>query len=295
MTNAHMVPAEGPQALDGWIRSRPGPLVLGILNVTPDSFFDGGRNAEAEKAIQAGLRLVEEGADAIDVGGESTRPGSEPVSLEEEIRRVLPVVEGLARRVKVPISVDTAKAAVARRALNAGARIINDVSALRADPDMAAVVAEARAPVVLMHMQGSPQTMQQAPAYGDVVAEVRDFLSERIDAFQAAGGDPALTLVDPGIGFGKTLQHNLELLRRIDQLKSLARPVVVGASRKSFLGRLLARATGLTGEDPMLPAEERLEASLAVACWAALKGVDVLRVHDVRATRRALDTLRALV
>jgi dihydropteroate synthase len=284
----------GPRTLDGWLRSRRSPLLLGILNVTPDSFYDGGRTYQTELAIHRGLELVEEGADALDVGGESTRPGSEPVSLEEEIRRVVPVVEGLARRVKIPISVDTRKAVVARRALNAGAWMINDISALREDPEMARVAVEGQAPIILMHMKGSPKDMQSAPSYADVVAEVRDFLDDRLSVFTEAGGDAAMTLVDPGIGFGKNLEHNLGLLKDLKALKSLGRPLVVGASRKSFLGRLLAREAGLGGEDPMLPPEDRLEGSLAAACWAALNGVDVLRVHDVRATRRALDVFQAL-
>jgi dihydropteroate synthase len=183
---------------------------------------------------------------------------------------------------------------VARRALNAGAWMINDVSALTGDPEMAHVAADAKAPVLLMHMKGEPRTMQQSPNYGDVVAEVRDYLDSRIQAFRDAGGDSALTLVDPGIGFGKTLDHNLQLMRRLGTLKELGRPVVVGASRKSFLGRILARAAGLPGEDPILPAQERLEASIAAALFAAAQGADVLRVHDVRATRRALDVLGAL-
>lgn len=283
-----------PRTLDAWLRSRRAPLLLGVLNVTPDSFFDGGRFFETEKAIHRGLELVEEGADALDVGGESTRPGSDPTPLEEEIRRVIPVVEGLARRVPVPISVDTRKAVVARRALNAGAWMINDVSALTEDPEMARVAVEAKAPVILMHKKGDPKTMQQAAAYADVVAEVREYLDARISAFADAGGDSALTLVDPGIGFGKTLDHNLQLLRGLKALKELGRPIVAGVSRKSFVGRILARAAGLPGEDPLLPVEDRLEGSLAASVWAALQGADVLRVHDVRATRRALDVLNSL-
>ena len=283
-----------PRSLDAWLKSRKGPLLLGVVNVTPDSFFDGGRTFETEKAIHRGLELVEQGADALDIGGESTRPGADPSPLDEEIRRVVPVIEGLARRVPVPISVDTRKAVVARRALNAGAWMINDVSALGGDPEMARAAAEAKAPVILMHMKGEPRTMQEQPRYADVVAEVRDYLDARIQAFKDAGGDSALTLVDPGIGFGKTLEHNLEILRRLKAFKELGRPVVVGASRKSFLGRILGRAAGLPGEDPVLPVEDRLEASVAAAFYAALQGADVLRVHDVRATRRALDVLNAL-
>jgi len=283
-----------PRTLDSWLKRRRGPLLLAVLNVTPDSFYDGGWYFQTEKAIHRGLELAEEGADAIDVGGESTRPGSDPVPVEEEIRRVIPVVEGLAKRAGIPICVDTRRAVVARRALNAGAWMINDVSALRDDPEMARVVAEARCPVILMHMQGTPKTMQEAPSYGDVVAEVRQFLDARIAAFVEAGGDAAWTLVDPGIGFGKTLEHNLSLLRNLKIFKELGRPVVVGVSRKSMLGRILARAAGLPGDDPMLPPAERLEGSLAAALWGSLQGADVLRVHDVRATRRALDVWQAL-
>ncbi|MDE2293326.1 MAG: dihydropteroate synthase [Elusimicrobia bacterium] len=246
---------------------------MGIVNATPDSFYAASRAAD-------GLRLVEEGADIVDVGGESTRPGSGSVDAEEECRRVLPLVESLAKRLDVPVSVDTSKPEVARRARDAGARVLNDVLALRA-PGMPAEAS--RYPlVVLMHMLGtSPRTMQQDPRYGDVVAEVRAFLEER----RAASGLAGRVWLDPGIGFGKTLEHNLELLRCLEELPG---PLLVGASRKSFLGALL----GAPGRP--LPPEERLEGSLAAACRAAAAGAACVRVHDVRATVRALDAWKAV-
>jgi len=253
---------------------------MGIVNATPDSFFESSR-ALADAAVDAGVRMAEEGADMIDVGGESTRPGALPVAEEEECRRVLPVIERLAKRLQIPISVDTYKAAVARRAREAGATVLNDISALRGDERMLAV-AKSFDRVILMHMQGTPRTMQEAPSYEDVVGEIRAFFEERLAEFAKAGGDASRALFDPGIGFGKTVEHNVEILRGLERFKSLGRPIVVGASRKSFIGRLLG------GEKP-LPPEERLEGSLAVACRAAQAGAAVLRVHDVLATRRALD------
>lgn len=259
------------------------PLVMGIINTTGDSFYAPSR-ASCEEAVARGLRMAEEGADLLDVGGESTRPGSDPVSAEDEGARVLPVVAELARRLELPVSVDTSKAAVALRAREAGAAVLNDVLALRGPQMTAAAV---RFPlVVLMHMLGeSPKTMQAEPKYGDVCAEVQSFLAGRLEAFRAAGGDPAAAWVDPGIGFGKTVEHNLELMRGLHDLGELA-PVLVGASRKSFLGKILG------SEEAPLPPEERLEASLAAACRAAQAGVACVRVHDVRATVRALDAWR---
>lgn len=261
------------------------PLVMGIVNATPDSFFPASR-AAGEAAVARALGLVAEGADLLDVGGESTRPGSEPVGAEEEAARVLPLVEALAARAGVPVSVDTAKPEVARRALDAGAGVLNDVLALRGGPGMPAVAA--RYPlVVLMHMLGtSPKTMQAAPVYGDVVAEVTSFLAERLAALRAAGAAADAAWVDPGLGFGKTTEHNLALLKGLEALAGLA-PVLVGASRKSFIGRLLG------SEDAPLPPEERLEGSLAAACRAAQAGAVCVRVHDVRATVRALDVWKA--
>ena len=256
---------------------------MGVVNVTSDSFYAGGRTPSAEAAVARALRLIDEGADILDVGGQSTRPGSEAEALEVELARVIPVVAALAKRIKIPISVDTDKARVAAEALDAGARIINDVSALRADPDMPRVAARAER-VVLMHMRGaSPKTMQADPRYGDVVSEVREFLAERLEAFAAAGGDPARVWVDPGVGFGKNLEQNLALIRRVGELAAVA-PVVLGVSRKSFLGKISA------DDGP----EERLPGSLALAAWAGFAGVDVVRVHDVLETKKAFAALAAV-
>ncbi|MDD5629584.1 MAG: dihydropteroate synthase [Elusimicrobia bacterium] len=262
---------------------RSTPLVMGIVNVTPDSFYPGSRFSPRE-AVDEALRQVEAGADLVDIGGQSTRPGSAPAPLEEELARVVPVFEALAGRIQIPLSVDTDKARVARECLAAGAAVLNDVSALRQDPLMAEVACRATA-VILMHRGGdSPKTMQDAPRYGDVVAEVGAFLAGRREAFRRAGGDGDRLLFDPGIGFGKSLDHNLSLLRHLGDLAALG-PVVLGVSRKSFLG--LVTADG--------GPQDRLEGSLAAACWAALQGVSVLRVHDVRATRRALAALDAVL
>ncbi|HEX5937488.1 MAG TPA: dihydropteroate synthase [Actinomycetota bacterium] len=259
-------------------------LVMGIVNVTPDSFSDGGTFDDAAAAVKHGLRLLEEGADLLDVGGESTRPGSDPVGEHEERDRVLPVIEGLRREApEAVLSVDTRKPAVAIEALGAGADVVNDVGA-GADPAMFEVVAAAGAGMVLMHMRGDPKTMQDAPSYGDVVAEVRRFLSERVASAVAAGIGTDRLAVDPGIGFGKDLGHNLELLRSIGSLRAIGAPVVVGASRKRFVGQLSHV------EDP----SDRLEGSLAAAVWCATQGVAVVRVHDVGATVRALRVVDAI-
>ncbi len=259
------------------------PRLMGVVNATPDSFYAGSRAPSAEAAVERGLRLVAEGADILDIGGQSTRPGSEPVTLEAELARVVPVVRALAKRVKVPLSVDTDKAEVAAQALDAGARIVNDVSALRADPAMARVAARAEN-VVLMHMLGvSPKTMQADPRYDDVVGEVKEFLAERLSAFADAGGDPARVWVDPGVGFGKTLEHNLSLIKHVGELAAVA-PVVLGVSRKSFFSKIHA------DEGPA----DRLPGSLALASWAGFAGVAVLRVHDVAETKRALEALAAV-
>ena len=273
------------EPLTWWVRGRqldlgPRALVMGIVNATPDSFSDGGRFATAETAVAHALRLIDEGADIIDIGGESTRPGSQPVPVAEELNRVLPVVEALARSDRLGqtlISVDTSKAEVAARCLAAGAHIVNDVTALRGDPGMAAVVRDAGAGVILMHMQGTPATMQLAPHYEDVVAEVTAFLQERLQATANVGIAASCVVLDPGIGFGKTADHNLTLLARLGELGKLGRPVCLGVSRKGFLGRLLNR-----------PVTERLASSLAAACHALAHGAArVLRVHDVAATRDA--------
>jgi dihydropteroate synthase len=261
--------------------------LMGVLNVTPDSFSDGGKFLSPEAALARAEAMAEEGADIIDVGGESTRPGAPPVPLQEEIRRVVPVVEVLAQRFpSLPISVDTTKAEVARLCLEEGASIINDVSALRFDAGMAAVLREHGVPVILMHMQGSPSDMQDNPAYGDVAREIKDFFQERL-GFLADQGLKNQTVLDPGIGFGKMLEHNVAILKNLRSFVEMGKPVLLGTSRKSFLGRLLAE------EGRPLPPEEREEATLASGLWAALQGVHILRVHDVRAAARSLKVWRA--
>jgi dihydropteroate synthase len=257
--------------------------LMGIVNVTPDSFSDGGRYLDADRAIEHARALVAEGADLLDVGGESTRPGARAVSADEELRRVLPVLEGL-DGLGVPISIDTSKAAVAEVALHAGAELVNDVTALRADPELAAVCAARGCDVVLMHMQGSPRTMQEAPAYGDVVEEVKGFLAERIRVATRSGVAEDRIWVDPGIGFGKTVEHNLELLRRLSELRDLGRPVVVGTSRKSFIGTLTGREVG-----------DRLGGTIASNVLAVRAGADVLRVHDVAQAREAVRVAEAIL
>ncbi|MCC6444654.1 MAG: dihydropteroate synthase [Armatimonadetes bacterium] len=271
------------------LRYRAGPapgrtLVMGILNVTPDSFSDGGCFEQAEEAVRHALRMVEEGADVIDIGGESTRPGSAPVSAEEEMRRVLPVIERLVAVLPVPLSIDTRKASVACAALEAGAGVVNDVSALLDDPEMADVVASFGAAVVLMHKKGSPKDMQQNPRYIDVVAEVRDFLTERAEAAQAAGIAPEAIIIDPGIGFGKRPEHNLELLRDLRRLKSPGYPLLLGTSRKTTIGTVLN-----------LPVDGRLEGTAATVALGIAGGADMVRVHDVRAMSRVARMSDAVV
>jgi dihydropteroate synthase len=261
---------------------------MGIVNVTPDSFSDGGLFVDPRAAIEHGRRLVSEGADIIDVGGESTRPGATPVAAEEELRRVIPVLEGVAAAgLTAQISIDTYKASVAREALAAGASLVNDVSALRADPEMAAVVAQSGADCCLMHMLGEPATMQRAggPKYTDVVDEVKAFLQERLEFAVGEGIARERILLDPGIGFGKTVEHNLELLRRLPELQTLGAPIVIGTSRKGFLGRIIARAAGQSG-----PADvaDRLAGTIASNVLAYERGASVFRVHEVAAVREAL-------
>jgi dihydropteroate synthase len=260
----------------------PRPSVMGIVNVTPDSFSDGGVHLDPDEAAAAARRMVEEGAAIVDIGGESTRPGSEGVSLDEELRRVVPVLE---RLVDVPVSIDTSKAEVARRALVLGAELVNDVTALRGDPETAAVVAEADAYLCLMHMQGAPRTMQASPAYDDVVSDVAAFLEERLRYAVDAGIAEERVLLDPGIGFGKTMEQNFELVRRLPELVALGRPVVVGFSRKSSLGRVLGDPAAKTGP---------LAASVAAAVTAYERGATVLRVHDVREHVEALTVAAAV-
>jgi dihydropteroate synthase len=255
----------------------PRPSVMGVVNVTPDSFSDGGLNLDPEDAAAAARRLVEEGAALVDIGGESTRPGSEGVSLDEELRRVVPVLERLGD--DVPVSIDTTKAEVARRALELGAVMVNDVTAFRSDPQLAGVAAEHGAYVCLMHMRGEPRTMQSDPRYDDVVRDVAAFLEERLTFAVAEGVPEDRICLDPGIGFGKTVEHNVELMRRLDVLLSLGRPLVIGFSRKSSLGKLAGDPSATTGS---------LSASIAAAVAAYERGATILRVHDVREHVEAL-------
>ncbi len=265
--------------------------VMGIVNITPDSFSDGGRFFDTRTAVAHGLALAAAGADIIDIGGESTRPFSDPVAAEEEIHRVVPVIEELAQRIAVPISIDTTKSEVARQALAAGASIINDVSALRVDPAMGSLAAEEDVPVILMHMLGTPKTMQVQPEYRDVVAAVRDFLADAVTRAEAQGIDRTRLVVDPGIGFGKTFAHNLTLLKGLAAFQELGVPLLVGASRKAFIRNLLkpADAKDIPAD---LPAVEA--GSLAAAVTAAMNGAHIVRVHDVANTRAALTLTDAI-
>jgi len=259
------------------------PIVMGVLNVTPDSFSDGGRFLAAEAAVEHALRMVEEGAAIVDIGGESTRPGADPVPADEELRRVLPVIEHLRRATSVVISVDTSKPEVIRGAAAAGAGLINDVRALR-EPGALEAAAASECAVCLMHMQGDPRTMQQAPSYVDVVREVKAFLDERAQSCRAAGMSSDRIAIDPGFGFGKTLEHNLELLRRLGELTAGGPPLLVGLSRKSMVGKLTGRGAG-----------ERVYGSVALAVIAALNGARIIRAHDVAATVDALRTVAAVM
>ncbi len=280
----------GEHAANAWIfrgrtwRPAALPRLMGILNVTPDSFSDGGEHDRVEAAVAHGLRLAEEGADLIDVGGESTRPGAEPVSEAEELRRVVPVVRELAGRVGVPVAVDTTKAAVAAAALEAGAEIVNDVSGLTFDPDMPAVCRAAAAGVVCMHIRGTPRTMQLDPRYHDVVAEIEAYFRVRLDMLAAAGIPLERISLDPGIGFGKTAAHNLALLAATPRLRGLGRPLLVGHSRKRFLKAVLGR-----------PVDERTAGTIGVSVALASLGADYLRVHEVRAVRDALLAWRTVI
>lgn len=258
--------------------------VMGIVNVTPDSFSDGGLFLDPERAIAHGLELAAEGADILDVGGESTRPGARAVSAATELERTRPVVEALAAAGGPPVSIDTSKGEVARAALDSGAAIVNDVTALRADAELGDLCAERDCGLVLMHMLGNPRTMQRDPTYDDVVDEVRAFLAERIDVAVAAGVAEERIWVDPGIGFGKTVEHNLALLRRLGELRELGRPIVIGTSRKSFLG-------GLTGRE----VDQRLGGSVASNVLALAAGAEIFRVHEVLAARQALDVAETIL
>ena len=257
---------------------------MGILNVTPDSFSEGGRHFDPDDAVKHAGQMVADGAEIVDVGGESTRPGSDPVAAEEELERVLPVIERLVEEIPhTPISIDTRKTAVAATALAAGATIVNDVSA-GADPAMFDVVREHDTAVVLMHMKGEPKTMQETPTYDDVVGEVHEFLRERIEAAEFAGIDPEGIAIDPGIGFGKDLGHNLELMQRVDAFLDLGRPLLVGPSRKRFIGAILD-----------LPEDQRVEGTIGAVAWMVTHGAHVVRVHDVREVVRAVRVIDAIV
>ncbi len=257
---------------------------MGILNVTPDSFSDGGLFFDAETAVEHAEKMVAEGADIIDIGGESSRPGADPVSAEAEIDRVLPVIEKLAKTIKAPISIDTYKSSVARQAMDAGACIVNDITALQGDPDMAPVVAEAGVPIVLMHMRGTPTDMQLDPRYDSLISEIVSFLETRIQVAVDAGVSPDQIVVDPGIGFGKTVAHNLEIIRRLRDFKSLEKPILIGTSRKSFIGKVLG---------PL--ADDRLEGTAATVAVAIANGADVVRVHSVKEMARVVRMADAIV
>lgn len=262
--------------------------LMGILNVTPDSFFDGGKYSVLDSAVKRAEEMVSEGADYIDVGGESTRPGARTVSADEELKRVLPIVKRLVKKFpRVPLSVDTQKSQVARAALEEGARIINDISALNADGEMVHLVNRYKPITVLMHMQGCPQSMQQKPQYKNVVQEIKNFLSGRVRWAVRNGFPKKKIWIDPGIGFGKTVEHNLKILAHLKNFLTLGCPILIGHSRKSFVGRVC-------GEKKVLPVEERLEGTLAVACWSFLEGASVLRVHDVGETKKTLRMMAAL-
>ncbi|MGE5299440.1 MAG: dihydropteroate synthase [Acidobacteriota bacterium] len=246
--------------------------IMGILNVTPDSFSDGGFHFDKTSAVDQGLRMVEAGADVIDIGGESTRPGSEPLALEEELRRTIPVIESLSAKVGVPLSVDTYKAEVAAKALDAGASIVNDISGLRFDPAMAGVVSTYKVPVVVMHIKGSPRSMQQSPVYEALIPEILEYLRGSIRIAQEAGVSEEKIIIDPGIGFGKTFDHNLEILHNLDRFSFLGRPVLIGPSRKAFIGKILGDA----------PPQGRMYGSAAAVAISIIKGANIVRVHDVK-------------
>ncbi|MEE9192609.1 MAG: dihydropteroate synthase [Candidatus Aerophobetes bacterium] len=259
-------------------------VVMGILNVTPDSFYDGGRYTGEDEALARVEEMIGEGADIIDVGGESVRPGVDPIGLNEELGRVIPVIEKIKRQFSIPICVDTYKAEVARQAIEEGAEMVNDISALRFDPDLRKIVAGYGVPVVLMHIKGTPKNMQDNPRYGSLMEEIISYLDSSIKLAEEAGADGRGIIVDPGIGFGKTTAHNLEILRRLEELASLGKPILVGLSRKSFIGNVLG-----------LPQEERLEGGLAATCMAVWRGARLVRTHDVSPTRRAVDMVQAIL
>ena len=266
-------------------RFKDKPVIMGILNVTPDSFFDGGSFYPRERAIDHALEMAEAGADIIDVGGESTRPGSEPTSLGEELDRVLPVIEGIRKRSSVPLSIDTYKAAVARAAVASGADMVNDISSLSFDEGMAGVVAAFGVPVVMQHIKGTPRDMQKNPSYQDVTGEIKEFFIERIAYARSRGIDEDDIIIDPGIGFGKRLSDNLTIIRELGRLKELGRPLLIGTSMKSFIGRIM-------GTDVLAERAEGTLASVAISLW---NGADMVRVHDVVRTRKVVKFMKALM
>lgn len=259
-------------------------LVMGVLNVTPDSFSDGGRFFEPAKAIEHGLLMAKQGADIIDVGGESSRPGADAISLDEELRRVMPVIAGLASRLEIPVAVDTYKAQVAERAIEAGAQIINDISGLSFDPQMPAVAVRFDTPLIIMHIKGNPRTMQQAPHYTDVMGEIIASMRAGLERAEQQGVDPHQVIVDPGIGFGKRVQDNLSILNRLDELAVLERPILIGTSRKSFIGVVLDREV-----------DERMIGTLATVAVSILRGAHIVRVHDVPAIRETAAMVDAII
>jgi dihydropteroate synthase len=263
--------------------SRQG-LIMGVLNVTPDSFFDGGNFFAPEKAIEHGVKMASEGADIVDVGGESTRPGAEPVAVEEELRRVIPVIEKLREKIDVPISIDTSKAEVARAAIQAGASIVNDVTGGRGDGAMLPLIAETKSALIIMHMQGTPRTMQTQPQYSDVVSEIADFFRQQYTRAIGCNIDPMAIAFDPGIGFGKTLEHNLDLLAQLERLRAHDRPLVVGVSRKSFLAKLIDSRE----------ISERMAPAVALTSLLRTRGADVFRVHDIKENVSALRVTEAI-
>jgi dihydropteroate synthase len=275
-----------PERRQAWaaLLAAPRPLVMGVLNVTPDSFADGGRWFEPAAALAQARALVAAGADILDIGGESTRPFADPVPLDEELRRVVPVIEAIAPEITIPISIDTYKATVAQAALAAGATVINDISALRFDPEMAPLAAGLQAPVILMHMQGTPRDMQRQPHYHDLLGEVRDFFRERLDFALSRGLPPDLLVLDPGIGFGKTWEHNLEILNHLDVFLDLGCPLLVGPSRKAFIGHILDLPAG----------EERDVGTLAALAVAVMHGARIVRTHNVAYARQFLAVLEAI-
>lgn len=259
-------------------------VVMGVLNLTPDSFYDGGRYTREAQALRRVEEMIGEGADIIDVGGESVRPGAEPINLDEELSRVMPVIKKVRRLFSITVSIDTYKAEVARQAIEEGAEMVNDISGLRFDPDLRKIVAGYGVPLILVHIKGTPKNMQDNPRYHCLMEEIISYLRESIKLAEESGVDPARIIVDPGIGFGKTTAHNLEILRRLERLKSLGKPILVGLSRKSFIGNVLG-----------LPQEERLEGGLAATCMAVSGGARIVRTHDVKPTRRAVDMVQAIL